>query len=161
MGLFTPARDMALFRDAYLIDTARLARPLEVALAAPAGDLIDALLDRVLLMGRSLHEVRQHTFALFAGERCGAFVVAPSEPFHDGIVASLRDLLADFGEVRTGADEPLDACGLCPLLAYEAGRVSFFDSPGTRRWLALAGRRGLRILGATLAHEPLVDLEIE
>jgi hypothetical protein len=115
--------------------------------------VIDELLGRVVLMGRSLYAVRERTFALFCGGGQD-LVVAPTEPFHDDVLAVVRDALGGFGAVREEPDLPLDRSGLFPLLAYERGRVSFFDSRETRAWVPLAGRRGLRVLAATCAHAP-------
>jgi hypothetical protein len=151
--LFTEARDAALHCDAYLVDTARLARPFVLEGARGREAVIDELLGRVVLMGRSLYAVRERTFALFCGDGKD-LVVAPTEPFHEDVLAVLRDALAGFGAVRVEADLRLDRSGLFPLVAYERGRVSFFDSRETRAFVPLAGRRGLRILAATCAHAP-------
>lgn len=161
MSLFTPVRHVALHCDAYLIDTSRSVRPLRVELATPAGLAIEALLDRVLLMGRSLSEVRDQTFALFGRVESGELTVAPTAPFHDGVLGALRDTLAEFGAVTTGADTTAEASGLPALLAYERGRVSFFDAAPTRAWLTHAGNRALRILAPAYSHDPDPDLEIE
>lgn len=160
MKLFTPARDRALNCDAYLVDSSRIVRPLRVALLTPAEPLVDDLVGRVMLMGRSLYGVRNQTFALFAGERGNGFAVAPTAPFHEGVLATLRDTLADYGTVDTEPDLPAFGSGLDPLLAYERGRVSFFDSLATHGWLGVAGRRGLRVLSVTLSHAPGDDFVV-
>ena len=90
MSLFTPVRHVALHCDAYLIDTSRVVRPLRVELATPPDLAVEALLDRVLLMGRSLSEVRDRTFALFGKLEGDVLVVAPTGPFHDGVLGALR-----------------------------------------------------------------------
>lgn len=161
MRLFTEARDVTLGCDAYLIDSRRLARPLAVEAVTPREPIVEELLDRVVLMGRSLYAVRNKTFALFCGLRERAFVVAVTAPFHEGVLAVLGDALRGFGAVRREADEPADRNGLHPLLAYERGRVSFFDSRETRPWVPFAGRRGLRILAATCAHAPAPDVLVD
>lgn len=157
MPLFTPAFDTALGCDAYLVDTGRMARPLHLAPGAPVERVIAEILDRTVLMGRSPFDVRTLTFALFAG---GEFTVAMSEPASEGAFAVLRDALASFGKVTAGEPCRLEESGLDPLLAYEEGRVSFFDSAATRPWRRLAGNRGLRILAATPSHDPDPDVEI-
>ncbi|MGQ0612640.1 MAG: hypothetical protein ACT4PV_02660 [Planctomycetaceae bacterium] len=161
MRLFTPARDRALCRDALLIDTLRLARPLLLEPLTPLEPVIETLLDRVALMGRSLLPVRSHAFALFLGAREGRTVFAITEPFHVGLVAVLVDSLAAFGAARAGEAEPLAAQGLTPLFGFEGGRVLFFDSLATRPFHVIARRRALRILGATLSHAPDPDVEVE
>lgn len=157
MSLFTPAFDTALSCDAYLVDTERAARTLRLAGPAPEA-AVGAILDRTVLMGRSLFEVRGLTFAVFV--RPDPFALAISEPVSEGVVSMLRDTLAAFGPVRADGPGRLDEADLAPLLAYEEGRVSFFDSETTRPWRRLAGNRGLRILAATVAHDPDPDVEI-
>jgi len=158
--LFTPARDRALCRDALLIDTRRLARPLFLDAATPLEPVVEALLDRIALMGRSPLPVRGHAFALFFGAREGRSLFALTEPFHDGLVAALLDALAAFGAARAGGAEHLAAAALTPLLGLHEGRVVFFDSLATRPFHVLARRRSLRILGATPSHAPDRDVEV-
>ena len=158
MRLFTAARDVALSCDAVLIDTRRRMRPIRLEALTPLDGAVDALLDRVALMARSPHAVRGHEFALFAGTRDRAFLVAVTEPFHDGLVAALRDALAAFGATTIGPDEPLAQAGLFPLLGFDRGTLAFFDSRETRPWRPLAARRALRIVAATTAHAPDPDV---
>jgi len=158
VALFTPAFDTALGCDAYLVDTDRPARTLSLAGAADSAAVVAGLLDRAVLMGRSVFDVRGLTFAVFAGGE--PLSVAVSEPVPEGVVATLRDALAAFAPVEAGAPRPLADTGLAPLLAYEEGRVSFFDSAATRPWRAIAGNRGVRILAATPSHDPDPDVEI-
>lgn len=158
VALFTPAFDTALGCDAYLVDTERAARPLHLSTELPTERIVAEILDRTVLMGRSLFEVRGMTFALFVGP--DPFTLAMSEPVADGVLSMLRDTLACFGAVADGADIRLEQAALVPLLAYEEGKVSFFDSAETRPWRALAGNRGLRILAATPTHDPDPDVEI-
>jgi len=158
--LFTKARDRALCRDALLIDTRRLARPLLLEPLTPLEPVVETLLDRVALMGRSLHAVRGHAFAMFLGAREGRTVFALTEPFHVGLVAVLVDTLAAFGPARAEEAQPLAEQGLAPLFGFDAGRIVFFDSLATRPFHVLARRRALRILGATLSHAPDPDVEI-
>ena len=160
VSLFTPAFDTALCCDAYLVDTARAARPIHLESAAPAERVVAEILDRTVLMGRSLFDVRGMTFALFVGRDEERFTLAMTEPVADGVLSMLRDALSSFGRAETGADCALEDAGLHPLLAYEEGRVSFFDSAATRAWRNLAGKRGLRILSATPSHDPDPDVEI-
>ena len=148
MPLFTPATDRALNCDAYLIDTARPARLLRCAIDAP---VIDAVLEAVVLMGRSLYDVRDETFALF----CGPDALAVSAPVHPGVLSLVRGAL---GNPAAPEDGELWSLGLDPLLGYERGTVSFFLGPRTRPWVSLAGQRGLRILSATTAHQPDADV---
>jgi hypothetical protein len=161
LKLFTPATNRALHFDAYLIDTRRTARPLRLVLLAPPAAVIEALLDRIALMGKSVYGMRNRTFALFFRSDEGEFVLASTGPFHDGVQAALRDTLAAFGEVEEGEDFELAEGGLSPLLAYERGSVSLFDVEATRPWLSLAGRRGMRILGATTTDHPDPDVFVE
>ena len=158
MRLFTPAFHRMLHRDAYLVDTSRKVRPLVLEHAPDPAPVVAPLLERVHLMGKSFYAVRNRTFALFAAHRDGSFAVAPTEPFHDGVVAALQDALAAFGPVRRGEDAPADA--FTPLLAYERGAVAFFETPDTRAWAPLAGRRGLRVLAATPTHAPDADVYV-
>ena len=161
MKLFTPATNRALNCDAYVIDTRRMARPLRLGLLTPAVAVVEALLERVALMGKSVYAVRNRTFALFFRVDDGGFLLASTEPFHDGVQAALRDALANFGEVEEGEDFVLEDCGLSPLLSYERGRVALFDVAATRDWLSLAGRRGMRILAATTTDAPDPDVFVD
>lgn len=157
MDLFTPGTHTALNCDAYLIDTGRKARLFRLEPLVPAVTVVEALLDRVVLMGRSLHDVAEQTFALFFG---GTFTVAVTEPVHDGVATTLRAVLAEYGPVSGGEPVDLASSGLEPLLAYERGTVSFFLGEATRAWLPLAGNRGLRILAASLSHSTDTDIEL-
>jgi hypothetical protein len=159
--LFTPARHEALHCDAYLIDTDRRVRPLVLDALTPLEPIVDAVLDRVLLMSRSLHSVRHKTFGLFFTWREGQFVLGPAYPFYASIFGDLQETLEKFGQVRTGEDEDLRDEELQPLLAYVDGQVSFFDSPTTRPWLKLAGRRGLRIVVPAPAHAAGEDVVVD
>jgi hypothetical protein len=152
--LFTPAQHRALHCDAVIVDTSRLVRPMVLRADAPADVVVDELLDRVVLMGKSVYAVRNRTFALLAGEHDGGFAVAPTEPFHAGVAGAIRDALARFGPVVDAGDVAAHATGLAPLLAYERGQLCFLDAPGTRAWRAIAGRRGLRIAAAAATHAP-------
>lgn len=156
MRLFTHARHRTLHCDAYVVDASRAVRTLAVEPALSLEQVVEACLERTLLMGRSLHGVRDETFAVFAGASGGAFTLALTAPCHAGALGALHDTLAAFGPVTEGRRET--AAGLFPLLAYEAGRVSFFDSPDTRPWVRLAGRRGVRILAATTNVDPDPDV---
>ena len=160
MELFTPATDRRLNCDAYILDSSRPVRPLIVRLLTPVEPVVEALLDRVLMMGRSVQEVRERTFALFAGLRDGRFVVAATGPPVEGILAALRDELRAFGDVETGPDMVAGASGLSPLLAYERGVVTFLDAPETHGFLPLVGRRGLRVVAATLSHAPAPEVHV-
>lgn len=161
MKLFTPASHRALNCDAYVIDTRRLARPLRLELITPPGAVVEALLQRVALMGKSVYAVRNRTFALFFRVDEGEFVLAATEPFHDGVQAALRDTLAEFGRVEEGEDFELAGSDLSPLVAYERGRVALFDVDATRAWLSLAGSRGMRILAATTSDAPDPDVFVD
>jgi hypothetical protein len=159
--LFTLARDRAHERDAYLIDSGRNARSLQIEVLTPLEAVIEALLDRICLMGKSVYAVRNRTFALYVGERSGSFTAAVTEPFHDGVLGALRDTLGAFGKLRADhADLSPEESGLVPLLAYERGKVSFLDTAETHRWLPLAGRRGMRILSATMSRAPDPDVYV-
>ncbi|MEM8885428.1 MAG: hypothetical protein AAGD14_15280 [Planctomycetota bacterium] len=159
MALFTPAYDTALDCDAYLVDTTGPARRLRLRTELPVKRVVDEILERTVLMGRSLFDVRGRTFALFVGADDG-FSLAMSDIGAEGVWAMLLDALTAFGPVDVDPDATLEESGLHPLLAYEEGRVSFFDSAPTRPWRVLAGNRGLRILSATLSHDPDPDVEI-
>ena len=158
MQLFTPAWHNGLHCDAFLIDTSRKVRPLVLDLLTLENAVIEAILARVVLMGRSLHAVRHKTFGLFFARRDGQFVLGPAYPFYASIFSDLQEALEKFGRVRTEADEDLRDGELSPLIAYVEGQISFFDSPQTRPWVKLAGRRGLRIVAPALAHAPADDV---
>ena len=160
MDLFTPATHTSLNCDAYLIDTDRRARPLCLRPLVPHVTIVEALLDRVMLMGRSLHDGAEQTFGVFVGLGEKEFVVAPTEPFHAGVASTLRSVLLEYGPVSDNEPVDLATSGLEPLLAYERGAVSFFLGGATRDWLPLAGNRGLRIRAATLSHSTDTDLEL-
>ncbi|MHC4340754.1 MAG: hypothetical protein ACYSX0_11155 [Planctomycetota bacterium] len=161
MRLFTLARDRAHERDAYLIDSGRKARSLQVEVLTPLETVVETLLDRVSLIGKSVYAVRNRMFALYIGERNGSFRAAVTEPFHNGVMGALRDTLGAFGKLLAD-HEDLDPGehGLAPLLAYERGKVSFLDTAETHQWLPLAGRRGMRILSATLSRAPDPDVYV-
>ena len=159
--MFTPARHEALHCDAYLIDSNRRVRPLVLDALTPLEQIVDAVLDRVVLMSRSLHAVRHKTFGLFFAWREGQFVLGPSYPFYASIFGDLKETLEKFGQVRTGEDEDLRDQELHALIAYVDGQVSFFDSPPTRQFLKLAGRRGLRIVVPALAHAAGDDVFVD
>lgn len=161
MQLFTPARDEALHCDAYLIDSNRRVRPLILDALTPLERIVEAVLDRVFLMSRSLHAVRHKTFGLFCAWREDQFILGPAYPFYASIFGDLRETLEKFGRVRVGEDEDLRDDELHPLIAYVDGQVSFFDSPATRPWLKLAGRRGLRIVVPALAHKAGDDVFVD
>ncbi len=161
MQLFTPARHEALHCDAYLIDSNRRVRPLILDALTPLDKIVDSVLDRVFLMSRSLHAVRHKTFGLFCAWREGQFILGPAYPFYASIFGDLRETLEKFGRVRVGEDEDLRDDELHPLIAYVDGQVSFFDSPATRPWLKLAGRRGLRIVVPALAHAAGDDVFVD
>jgi len=159
--LFTPARHKGLHCDAYLIDSNRRIRPLVLDALTPIESIMDAVLDRVHLMSRSLHSVRHKTFGLFFAWREDQFVLGPAYPFYASIFGDLRETLEKFGQVRTAVDEDLRDEELHPLIAYVDGQVSYFDSPATRPWLKLAGRRGLRIVVPALAHAAGEDVFVD
>lgn len=161
MQLFTPARHEALHCDAYLIDSNRRVRPLMLDALTPLETIVDAVLDRVFLMSRSLHAVRHKTFGLFFAWRENQFILGPAYPFYASIFGDLREALEKFGQVRVGEDEDLRDEELHPLIAYVDGLVSFFDSPATRPWMKLAGRRGLRIVVPALAHAAGDDVSVD
>jgi hypothetical protein len=158
--LFTPATDRRLNCDAYIVDSARPVRPLTLRRLTPVEPIVEALVDRVVMMGRSVQAVREKTFALFVGLRDESFVAAPTGPLDEGVLAALRDELLAFGEVETGVDLMASATGLSPLLAYERGTVTFLDTPETHAFLPLVGRRGLRVAAATLSHAPAAEVYV-
>jgi hypothetical protein len=147
MRLFTAAYHRGLSCDAYLIDSDRAALPLALGAGTPETQVIDALLARIVLMSRSLHDVRRRTFGLFRRE--GGFALA--YPCYASIVSSLEETLQEFGPVRRGPDGRLR--DFTPLLAFVQGRVSFFRGPETRAWERLAARRGLPIVAPVWSHE--------
>ena len=149
--MFTPAFHRAFSCDALVIDGESSAVPLLLDADAPDAAVVDAVLGRVVLMSRSLHDVRKSTFGLFCGRRDGRFLIAPASPAP--VVSALEDALAEFGPVRRGPPEP--AKGLVPLLAFVSGRVSFLRGPGTIPFQRLAARRGLAIVAPAWSHEDL------
>jgi len=151
VAVFTPAFHRAFSCDALVIERESSAVPLLLLGDAPEADVVDAVLDRVLLMSRSLHDVRRSTFGIFCGHRDGRFLLAPAAT--PAVVSALEDALSAFGPVRRGAPEP--ATGLVPLLAFVEGRVSFLRSPGTLGYQRLAARRGLAIVAPAWSHEEL------
>jgi hypothetical protein len=155
------ARDRALALETCVVDTRRDARTLLLSPGASAAAAVEALLDRVALLARSRHAVRDHAFALFLGARAEALVVAVSEPVPEGLLSSLADALAEVGPAAAGPSEPLATSGLAPLLGLERGVVSFFHSLATRPFRALAGRRAVRIVLATPSHAPDPDVEVD
>jgi hypothetical protein len=159
--LFTPARHAALHCDAFLIDTSRKVRPLVLDVIMPLDGVIDAILDRVVLMSRSLHAVRHKTFGLFCARREDQFVLGPAYPFYASVFGDLRETLEGFGRVRVEPDEDLRDGELWPLIAYVNGQVSFFDSAETRAWVKHASRRGMRIVVPALSHAPDEDVCVE
>jgi hypothetical protein len=161
MRLFTMAHHQGLHCDAYLIDSDRSARPLVVTTAGPLEPVVDAILDRVVLMSRSLHAVRERTFGLFFAVRGHDFVIAPAYPFYASIYSSLRDVLEGFGKVRRAPDERLGDDALEPLLAFEDGIVSFIVGPTTRPWVKLASRRGLAIVAGVWTHAVTNDVLVD
>ena len=147
--------------DAYLIDSNRSARPLILDPATPMEPVIETVLDRVLAMSRSLYAVRERTFGLFCAERCAQFVLAPAYPIYASIFSSLREVLEEFGTVRRGPNERLDANRLAPFIAYVDGHVSFLDGPVTRKWARIAHRRGIPILASAWAHGRIDDIYVD
>jgi len=149
--VFTPAFHRAFSCDALVIDGDSTAVPLVLEADAPETAVVDAVLERVVLMSRSLHDVRKSTFGLFCGRRDGRFVLAPASS--PAVVSALEDALSEFGSVRRGEPEP--ARGLVPLLAFVSGRVSFLRGPGTIPFQRLAARRGLAIVAPAWSNEEL------
>lgn len=149
--MFTPAFHRAFSCDALVIDGESSAVPLVLETEAPETDVVDAVLERVVLMSRSLHDVRRSTFGLFCGRRDGRFLLAPASSA--AVVSALEDAMAEFGPVRRGAPEP--ARGLVPLLAFVSGRVSFLRGPATIPFQRLAARRGLAIVAPAWSLEEL------
>ncbi len=147
--MFTPAFHRGFSCDALVIDGASDAVPLVLDSDAPEADVVDAVLERVVLMSRSLHDVP--TFGLFCGRRDGRFLLAPASS--PAVVSALEDALLEFGPVRRGDPEP--AKGLVPLLAFVSGRVSFLRGPQTLPFQRLAARRGLAIVAPAWSHEEL------
>jgi hypothetical protein len=149
--VFTSAFHRGFSCDALVIDGDTPAVPLVLEADAADGAVIDAVLDRVVLMSRSLHDVRRSTFGLFCGRRDGRFLLASASA--PPVVSALEDAMAAFGPVRRGAAEP--ARGLVPLLAFVEGRVSFLRSPLTIPFQRLAARRGLAIVAPAWSLEEL------
>ena len=154
MRLFTPAVHRGLSCDAYVIDAERGALPLLLEADVPGETVVDAVLHRLVLMSRSLHDVRRRTFGLFCARRGTTFVLAHAEPCDASIFSALEDVLGDFGPVRRGPAERLRDGALTPLAAFVAGRVCFFRGPETLAWQRLAGRRGLPIVAPVWSHAP-------
>jgi hypothetical protein len=149
--VFTPAFHRGFSCDALVIDAESAAVPLVLHADVPDADVVDAVLERVMLMSRSLHDVRRSTFGLFCGRRDGRFVLAPASP--PAVVSALEDALLEFGPVSRGAPEP--AKGLVPLLAFVGGRVSFLRGPATIPFQQLAARRGIAIVAPAWSEEEL------
>ncbi|MCK6461164.1 MAG: hypothetical protein L6Q95_14880 [Planctomycetes bacterium] len=149
--MFTAAYHKAFSCDALVIDGESHAVPLVLDAEAPEADVVDAVLDRVVLMSRSIHDVRRSTFGLFLGRRDGRLLLAAASPA--AVVSALEDAMAEFGPVRRGAPEP--ARGLVPLLAFVEGRVSFLRGPATLPFQRLAARRGLAIVAPAWSLEEL------
>ncbi len=149
--MFTPAFHRAFSCDALVSHGESSAVPLVLEADAPEATVVDAVLDRVVLMSKSLHDIRRSTFGLFCGRRDGRFVLAPASP--PAVVSALEDALKEFGPVRRGTPEP--AKGLVPLLAFVAGRVSFLRGPATLPFQRLAARRGLAIVAPAWSTEEL------
>jgi hypothetical protein len=154
--MFLPAYHRGLSCDAFLVDGSERARTLRLDGDAPEASVVDALLGRVVLMSRSLYDVRRHTFGLFCARRDGRFVLAQA-PDDPAVLSSLEEALGEFGRVERGPPEPL--VGFAPLLAYVSGCVSFLRGPDTRAFERLAARRGLPIAAAVWSHEAS-DVEI-
>ena len=89
-----------------------------------------------------------------------ALAFAATEPLPHGVGAALEDVLAEHGGVTRAPTESLRDLELNPLLAFERGAVGFFESSFTRPFRKAAGRRGVRILGASLSHAPDPDVEV-
>jgi hypothetical protein len=149
--VFTAAYHRTFSCDALVIDGESSAVPLMLDAEAHEADVVDAVLDRVVLMSRSIHDVRRSTFGLFLGRRDGRFLLAAASPA--AVVSALEDAMAEFGPVRRGAPEP--ARGLVPLLAFVEGRVSFLRGPSTLPFQRLAARKGLAIVAPAWSHEEL------
>jgi len=161
MRLFTPAVHRGLSCDAYVIDADRDAVPLVLDAGAPVEAVIDAVLQRLVLLSRSLHDMRRRTFGLFCARRGAAFVLAHAEPCDAPVLSALDDVLGEFGPVRRGPAERLRDGALTPLVAFVGGRVCFFRSAATRGWEQLAGRRALRIVAPVWSHAPDADVFID
>jgi hypothetical protein len=149
--VFTPAFHRGFSCDALVIDGEKSALPLVLDADAPEATVVDAVLDRVVLMSKSLHDVRRSTFGLFCDRRGGRFLLAAASS--PAVLSAIEDALADFGPVRRGEPEP--AKGLVPLLAFVAGRVSFLRGPATIPFQRLAARRGLAIVAPAWSEEEL------
>jgi hypothetical protein len=149
--VFTAGFHRTFCCDALVIDGESHAVPLLLDADAPEAEVVDAVLDRVVLMSRSLHDVRRATFGLFCGRRDGRFLLAPASA--PAVVSAIEDAMAEFGPVRRGAPEP--AKGLVPLLAFVEGRVSFLRGPATIPFERFAARKGLAIVAPAWSHEEL------
>lgn len=149
--MFTPAFHRGFSCDALVIDGEESALPLVLDADAPEATVVEAVLDRVVLMSKSLYDVRRSTFGLFCDRRDGRFLLAPAASA--AVVSALEDALAEFGPVRRGEPEP--AKGLVPLLAFVAGRVSFLRGPATIPFQRLAARKGLAIVAPAWSEEEL------
>jgi len=160
VALFSSAYDTSRNCDAYLVDSERAGRAITVLTEAPGVSVVEELIDRAVLMGRNVHLAGEETFALFASATAERFTLAVTDPVALGTYSMLRDALGSFGAIEDEAEVRLDEADLAPLLAYENGRVSFFDWAGTRDWRDVAGRRGLRMLSCTPSHDPDPDVEV-
>lgn len=149
--MFKPAFHRGFSCDAFVIDGESVAVPLVLETEAPEADVVDALLDRVVLMSRSLHDVRKSTFGLFCGRRDGRFLLAPAAGA--AVVSAIEDALLEFGPVTRGEPEP--ARGLVPLLAFVEGRVSFLRDAATIPFQRLAAKKGLPIVAPAWSLEEL------
>ena len=161
MALFYSAYDTSRNCDAYLVDSERGGRAVTVLTEALGVSVVDEVVGRAVLMSRNVHLAGcEETFALFASATSERFTLAVSDPVAVPTYSMLRDALRSFGVIESEADVRLDEADLAPLLAYENGRVSFFDSVRTRDWRDVAGRRGLRMLSCTPSHDPDPDVEV-
>ncbi len=163
MKLFTAAHDRKLVCDALLVDTDRTLRPLAATLDESEGsvtELLACVLDRVVLMGRSLHAVRDRTFCVFAGRRQQGWHVALTEPYHAGVIDALKDALRDFGAVTQLIDIAAHASDLAPWLAFQSGVVTVLNTPTLRPYNKLAARHGLRVAAAATTHAPDADVYV-
>ena len=161
VALFSSAFDTSRNCDAYLVDSERAGRAITVRTDAPGASVVDEVVGRAVLMSRNLHRTEgEEIFALFAGAGSERFTLAVSDPVSVPAYSMLRDALGSFGSIEEETDVRLDEVDLAPLLAYENGRVSFFDWAGTRDWRDVAGRRGLRMLSCTPSHDPDPDVEV-
>lgn len=137
--------------DALVIDQESSAVPLVLEGDIPESEVVDAVLDRVVLMSKSLHDVRTSTFGVFLGRRDGRLLLAPAAT--PAVVSALEDALLAFGPVRRDAPEPVKEHA--PLLAFVQGRVSFLRGPRTLAFQRSAARRGLPIVAPAWSREEL------